>query len=90
MATDITINLNDEREAELKQLTEEANRLILDPTQQLTPAQFVRQEVRARLDASAAQRADRERVRLRAVYNAASVEDKAVIDSLIAKYQGAV
>lgn len=86
MAIDITINLTDEREAELVKLTNEANRL-LPPEGLLTPSQFLRRDVRERLDMSAQQRADAERLGLRAAYKLATPEERAAIDAILDKYK---
>jgi len=87
MATNITINLDDAREAELVKLTAEANAVVVDPSERVTSAQFLRREVRARLDLSAAQRDDSERLRLRQLYNSATPEEQASIDAILLKYR---
>jgi hypothetical protein len=87
MALDITINLNDELEAELVKLTRESNEANPGGNP-LTPSQFFRRDAKDRLQLSAQQRADAERIRFRAIYNAASVEDKAIMDALAVKYSG--
>jgi hypothetical protein len=86
VAIDITINLNDELEAELVKQTSEANAAPGAP--QLTPSQFLRRDVRDRLQLDAQRRADAERVRFRAIYNVATAEDKATMDALAVKYAG--
>lgn len=82
---DITVNLTDEREAELVALTDSHN--IFPPGDTLTPAQFLRRFVRGWLDGSAAQRADAERLRLRAAYNAAPTEVRVQVDTLLDPYR---
>jgi hypothetical protein len=86
MAIDITTTLDDELEAELVKETNENN--SMPGTPQLTPAQFFRREARERLRFHADQRADAERTRFRAIYNAATAEDKAAMDAIAAKYPG--
>lgn len=84
MATDITINLTDDREAELNLLTAEHNAAI---GESLTPSQFLRQDVRDRLDLSAAQRADRDRFRLRDLFKQATPTEQAQITAILSKYR---
>jgi hypothetical protein len=89
MALDVTINLNDVREVELLKLTDEHNKLLVTiPPTTLTPAQKARNILREFLDMSAQQRTDREKLGFRAVYEAATPADKAVMDELRAKYKG--
>jgi len=85
MATDITINLTDEREAELITLAQEWSRLFPEDPQ--TPSQHLRAHVRSWLDMSIQQRADAERLGLRAAYKQATPEEQATIDSILEKYR---
>ena len=87
MPTDYTISLSDELQTELELRTAEANAMP-GVTQPMTPAQFLRREVRERLRVGAARRADQERVRMRDIYRMATPDDKAVMDALIVKYRG--
>lgn len=84
MATDITINLKDDLEAELNLLAQEYNVAMGDT---LSPSQYLRNDVRDRLRASAAQRADRERLRLRDLFSQATPEEQAEILSILDKYR---
>jgi uncharacterized protein YecA (UPF0149 family) len=86
MALDVTINLTDAQDAELVKLTNESNAFIIDPTKKLTPSQWLRRDVRERLDLSAQQRADGERYRFRARFNQATPEEQATIDAILSKY----
>ena len=84
MATDITINLTDEREAELVVQTNEWNKGFQDT---LSPSQFLRKQVREQLDLAIQQRADTEKLGLRAAYKQATPEEQATIDSILEKYR---
>lgn len=85
MALDITVNITDAREEELTKLTDEHN--IAFPADILSVAQFLRQFVRSWLDLSAQQRADSERLGLRAAYKLATQEEQAQIDAILAPYR---
>lgn len=88
MATDITINLDDTREAELLKLTEEANVILRRLGQsEVSPSQFLRRDVRERLDLSAQQRLDAEKLGLRAAYKLATPAEQAQIDAILSKYR---
>lgn len=84
MATDITINLKDDLEAELNLLTTEQN---VATGESLSPSQFLRQDVRDRLQLSANQRADRDRFRLRDLFKKATPEEQATITTILEKYR---
>jgi hypothetical protein len=86
MALDVTINLNDELEAELRLETDEANAVNIggDP---LSPAQFLRRDVRSRLEFNAQVRRDNQRRHLRAAYDAATAEEQAIINAILDKYR---
>ncbi len=85
MAIDVTITLNDARQAELQKLTDEHN-LLFPIGGPLTLTQKARNILREFIDLSASQRVDTEKLGFRAVYNAASAEDKATMDALKTKY----
>jgi len=86
MAVDITTNLSDEREAELNQMTADFNKLMA-PGDQLTPAQYFRRWVRDRIDASAARRAERDRVGFRTIYPLLTPEEKATVDAIFDRHR---
>jgi len=89
MAIDITINLNDEREAALVRMTNEANaeRAWDASYTPLTPAQFLRRKVRDDLDHAASQYADRDRLSLREAYKQATPQEQAQIDAILNRYR---
>lgn len=84
MATDITINLKDDLEVELNLLAQEHNTATGEA---LSPSQFLRQDVRDRLQLSADQRADRDRFRLRDLFNKATPEEQTTITAILEKYR---
>lgn len=88
MALDITINITDTREEELIKLTDEHNTAF--PNDILSVAQFLRQFVRSWLDISAQQRADSERLGLRAAYKLATTEEQAQVNAILDKYRNNV
>lgn len=86
MAIDVTINLSDDLESELIAQTDDFNKAFPSSTP-LSPSQFLRQDVRGRLQIAAQQREDAERLGLRAAFKLATPEEQATINGILDKYR---
>jgi hypothetical protein len=85
MATDITTQLDDAREATLLRLVAEYNERT---NEGLSPAQFFRNYARVVwLDAETQRYNDSLQLKLRAAYKLATPEEQATIDGILNKYR---
>jgi hypothetical protein len=88
MAASITVNLDDEFESILNDLTNETNRLArLQNLPEVTPAQFLRQFVRDYLRSQATRLEDSRQLGLRAAFKLATPEEQANISAILDKYR---
>jgi hypothetical protein len=88
MARDITVNINDADDAILVRLTDEFNaaQTAINPAHEPeSPAQFFRGHARGWIRSHRTRFTDQDNTRLKAVYDAATVEEKATIDAIRAR-----
>jgi hypothetical protein len=90
MATDITITLNDAKEAVLLRMTNDYNRerRATSPSWvDLTPVQFFRQWLLELVESRAADYLQKDRMGLKAAYEKATIQEQTTINGILDKYR---